>query len=345
MARLHPFLAWLTQQLLIVAVIALTFTIGLSLALEQSFGTTLVYCVCISAACSLCAQGLHELVSRWVGKRMKGLPLVVVVTVGAIPGYEIGTRLADLLTGGQSPSMLGANPRQALLLLFLILLPCAVISYYFRTREGLAAAKAQAAEHQLQLLQAQLEPHMLFNTLANLRVLIGMDPAQATAMLDQLIAFLRATLQASRSGSHSLADEFARLGDYLALMQVRMQDRLQVRLDLPPDLAAVQVPPLLLQPLVENAIKHGLEPQLDGGELRVSARREGSRLLLEVHDTGAGLSNAPSSGTQFGKTRSTGFGTHQVRERLKTRYGTDAQFTPIAPTEGGALATITLPLS
>ena len=121
------------------------------------------------------------------------------------------------------------------------------------------AAQRQAAENQLQLLQSQLEPHMLFNTLANLRVLIGIDPERAQAMLDRLIAFLRATLNASRRPSHPLAAEFTHLDDYLALMAVRMGPRLQVHFDLPEALGPLPVPPLLLQPLVENAIKHGLE--------------------------------------------------------------------------------------
>ena len=180
---------------------------------------------------------------------------------------------------------------------------------------------------------------MLFNTLANLRVLIALDPPRAQAMLDRLIAFLRATLEASRSGAHPLSAEFARLADYLALMQVRMGARLEVGLDLPPALAALPVPPLLLQPLVENAIKHGLEPKVEGGRLEVSARREGGRLLLAVRDSGVGLGAAPrEDGTRFGLA--------QVRERLATLYGPAARLTlePAADGEGGTLATIELPL-
>ena len=327
-------LPWLTQQFLLVLAIALTFAAGFALALHQDFGRTLVYSLCITGCCSAFAQGFHELVARILGgNRLRGLPLVVVVTIGALPGYQIGYWIADALTGQHSATLFEASPRQLAFLLFIVAIPCVAASYYFRSREQLADAKAQAAEHQLQLLQAQLEPHMLFNTLANLRVLIGMDPQRAQAMLDQLIAFLRATLQASRSGSHSLADEFARLEDYLALMEVRMQDRLRPVFDLPAELANEQIPPLLLQPLVENAIKHGLEPQVEGGELRVSARREGSALLLEVRDTGAGLSRDNT-------TAGTHFGLHQVRQRLAARYGADAEFTLTNHPEGGALVRI-----
>ncbi|MBL0299124.1 MAG: histidine kinase [Betaproteobacteria bacterium] len=115
---------------------------------------------------------------------------------------------------------------------------------------------------------------MLFNTLANLRMLISLDPARAQAMLDHLIAYLRATLNASRSATHSLATEFERIADYLALMGVRMGPRLQVRMDLPQDLRGLAVPALLLQPLVENSIKHGLEPHPRRRSLDITARRD-----------------------------------------------------------------------
>src|SRR3569623_437905 len=112
---------------------------------------------------------------------------------------------------------------------------------------------------------------MLFNTLANLRALSGVDPNRAQEMLDHMIAYLRATLNASRAASHSLQAEFDRLQDYLELMAIRMGPRLRFTLDLPGALAQDTVPSLLLQPLVENAIQHGLEPKVGGGEVRVAA--------------------------------------------------------------------------
>jgi LytS/YehU family sensor histidine kinase len=228
----------------------------------------------------------------------------------------------------------------------LSLIPGLVITYWFYSRETIAAQEAavqtaqrQAAEHQLKLIESQLEPHMLFNTLANLRVLIGLDPPRAQAMLDQLIAFLRSTLNASRASQHPLAAEFARLADYLALMKVRMGDRLQARFDLPAELGATPVPPLLLQPLVENCIKHGLEPNVAGGRVTVSAAQDGADLVLRVRDTGAGLSGSVGDGTRFGLV--------QVRERLATLYGARASLTleNAIDADGGTLATIRLPLA
>ena len=174
---------------------------------------------------------------------------------------------------------LGPDLRPLALILMLSLGFTVSAVYFLYSRGRLAALQAaaeaaqrSAAEAQLKLLQSQLEPHMLFNTLANLRVLIGADPVRAQTMLDRLIAFLRATLAASRSGSHALADEFARIDDYLALMAVRMGARLAVRIELPAALRELPVPALLLQPLVENAIRHGLEPKVDGGRIEVRAR-------------------------------------------------------------------------
>jgi signal transduction histidine kinase len=201
-------------------------------------------------------------------------------------------------------------------------------------------AQRQAVEAQLQLLQAQLEPHMLFNTLANLHALIDADPSRAQDMLARLIAFLRATLSASRRTTHPLSEEFARAGDYLALMQVRMGARLKVSLNLPQELADQQVPPLLLQPLLENAIQHGLEPSRHGGSLVLTASQEGRDLVLTVRDTGRGLHAA-----QLPRRGPAGFGLSCVRDRLQSLYGGRASLILAAPSDGpGTLATLHLPL-
>jgi LytS/YehU family sensor histidine kinase len=199
------------------------------------------------------------------------------------------------------------------------------------------------------LLQSQLEPHMLFNTLANLRVLISLDPPRAQAMLDRLIAFLRATLDASRAATFTLSSEFDHCADYLALMAVRMGPRLSVRLDLPPELSDVQVPPLLLQPLVENAIKHGLEPKVAGGRIEVSARLDAGELWLVVRDTGVGLTangTAAEAASNTAASPGSSFGLEQVRARLATLYGAAAELTlqPVTDVEGGVRASIRLPL-
>jgi len=279
---------------------------------------------------------------------------LLLTAAGIAAGFLLGDPLADWLRGTHAQ----AQGRDPWLTLLITVAAGAAASFYFHARgkaaamaAQIAAAERDASEARLKLLEAQLEPHMLFNTLANLRVLIGTDPPRALAMLDRLNGYLRATLGGSRQLAHPLADEFDRLADYLALMAVRMGPRLRSSLDLPDDLRAVHVPPLLLQPLVENAIRHGLEPQVEGGDIRVRARREsragGDWLLLRVEDTGAGLpeDHAREAGVvQTPATRAGGFGIAQVRERLHTLHGSRATLTLAPLPGGGTCALIALPL-
>jgi LytS/YehU family sensor histidine kinase len=208
----------------------------------------------------------------------------------------------------------------------------AAASFYFFQKyrhRGLEAevaqTQAQASHAKLKLLQTQLDPHLLFNTLANLRALITIDPQAALEMLDRMDAYLRATLSASRATEHPLSDEFARLEDYLELMKVRMGERLRYTLTLPSELAHIAVPSLILQPLVENSIKHGLEPKIAGGEVNVSAQWINGKLHLSVADTGVGMDAAAANASN-----GQGFGMVQLHERLSTRYGDDITIECIA---------------
>jgi signal transduction histidine kinase len=326
----------------------------------RSFFTKLLYSCCIGACCTALIEvtrlGLAATLDQL--RRLRGLEpshcgfdsgwrgMLLAGPVAALLGPVLGLALADSITGHRSPSLLSLGQTSSRMTLVLALLGTGISMFVLGTMERLAQARARAeaaqraaAENQLRLLQSQLEPHMLFNTLANLRVLIGLDPVRAQAMLDRLINFLRATLSASRRSSQALADEFRHLDDYLALMAIRMGPRLAVQLDLPDELSALAVPPLLLQPLVENAIKHGLEPKVEGGRIEVSARRTAERLVLSVRDTGIGLQALPAAS-------GSGFGLEQVRTRLATLHGDRASLTlqPAPDSEGGVLATLQLPL-
>jgi sensor histidine kinase YesM len=195
----------------------------------------------------------------------------------------------------------------------------------------------QALQAQLRLLQAQIEPHMLFNTLANLQGLIAIDPQRAGQMLDQLIQYLRATLSVSRAETTSLGQEFAALDAYLGLMSVRMGARLAYRCVLPDALRMARLPTMLLQPLVENAVVHGLEPKVDGGMVTIEAARRGDLLEIAVRDTGLGLDDAsPRSGG--------GVGLATTRERLQVLYGERAGVDLLPSAPHGTLARLTLPL-
>ena len=276
----------------------------------------------------------------------KGWRGALLATVGIVCGFVVGEPLGNLLFGdGVVPSA-----HDSRISLVITLVAGAIGTFYFFTRGKAAAliaernaAERDASEAKLKLLETQLEPHMLFNTLANLRVLITLDPPRAVQMLDHLNSYLRVTLSGSRAVAHPLAAEFDRLRDYLELMSIRMGARLHFTLELPDDLRDTLVPPLLLQPLVENSIRHGLEPQVEGGEIVVRARRESHagngkpQIVIEVSDTGVGLGSAqPTEGG--------GFGLAQVRERLTTMYGTRGGIEITAAAGGGTRAVVNFPI-
>jgi sensor histidine kinase YesM len=253
-----------------------------------------------------------------------------IIAVSCLLGVFLGTAIADSYFGWSSWS----DPRIMQVTLLISLLSCAAIGYYFYSNGNQEALERQVAQAQLRLLESQLDPHMLFNTLANLRALIGQDPPRAQLMLDQLNRYLRATLAGTRAPMHSMTDEFARLKDYLELMQIRMGTRLSYSLALAPELANTLMPSLILQPIVENAIKHALEPSADGGHLIVSAHTVGALVTIKISDSGPGFSGpAPD-----------GFGLTHVRERLSSHFGPKAQFTVTSTAGSGTTCSLQWPL-
>ena len=312
-----------------------------------AFEVPLVYSLCIGLLCWAMVdlgRGLFP------SARLTGWPAgssAVLLPVGAMAiSFALGSALADYWFGWSTFDGSAMATKHLRRSIGVSALAGLAVNYYFYSRgkarfliERLQAAQHQNTQAQLRLLQAQLEPHMLFNTLANLRSLIASDPVRAQTMLDHLIDFLRATLHHSRSAGapHSLAQEFARLDDYLALMAIRMGPRLHYQLDLPPALASQPIAPMLLQPLVENCIVHGLEPLVAGGALTVSAIQQGETLVITVADTGVGYTTGPKDAV-------TGFGLQQVRERLLTLYGVHADFFIHAAPGGGTIATVRIPL-
>ncbi len=254
------------------------------------------------------------------------------ILAGVFLGFVSGTLIGGAINGQSDFGMIRRAP-EFFAYIFLFSMASGIgISLYFYSQgksaylhAELEAKSRQATEAQLKLLQSQLDPHMLFNTLANLRVLIQQDPDRAVQMLDQLNDFLRSTLAASRASEHSLQAEFDRLTDYLALMQIRMGERLTFSLELPPALAQAQVPALILQSLVENAIVHGLEPKVAGGRITITAALQSGQLVLQVTDDGLGFEAAQMQ---------EGFGLAQVRERLLSRYGLHATIDLIANYSG-----------
>jgi hypothetical protein len=231
----------------------------------------------------------------------------------------------------------------------LIVAPWAALAALFRQVTGevkhreLAFAlersqlEGQALDARLRVLQGQVEPHFLFNTLANVRELVDSGSPQASAVLESLIAYLRAAVpRLGAAGDATLAQELELVRAYLAVMQMRIPDRLSCLVNADPSLEALPFPAMALLTLVENAVRHGIDPAEEGGRIEVRVSREGHGLRAQVLDTGVGLGagHNPGSGT----------GLANLRERLRLLYGEAASVTlaPVSPR--GASAELLLPL-
>ena len=203
-------------------------------------------------------------------------------------------------------------------------------------KADVATLERKLMEAQMATLQAQVEPHFLFNTLALIGQLIETDPPEAARIHACLIDYLRATLPQMRSsGGGTLGKQVELSRAYLAIMQARMKERLAVSFEVPDFLASAPFPPMMLQTLIENAIKHGLEPKIEGGHIQVSATVDGATLRVDVRDNGAG----------FDVHAGDGVGLANIRERLHLLYGSAAELVIEAPAGGGASTSIRIPYS
>lgn len=328
----------------------------------RRFAEHLAHSFAIATVCWLVAEGTHGTLDRL--RAALGVPadavrpralvdLAIATALATVAGPVMGTALVDWLAGHQVPSLSRWSDGMvrlsfALAALGTLATLSAALLAERAAREATLARRAQreAAEFRLRLLESQLEPHMLFNTLAHLHALIDEDPRAAHGALDRLISFFDATLRGSRSGEHALRDEAARIADYLAIIRMRMGPRLTCRVTLPPELEDLRVPALIVQPLVENAVKHGIEPKVGPGTIELVASRRGDVLTIDVRDTGDGL-DVQRPAHPLG----TGFGIEQVRARLKAVHGDRASlsFLPAEPPTvadglGGVVARLELPV-
>ncbi len=197
--------------------------------------------------------------------------------------------------------------------------------------------RRQVAEARMAALQAQVEPHFLFNTLASIDHLIETDPPRASVMQKNLITYLRATLHKMRESTTTLGREAELITAYLEILKVRMEERLSVKIDVPAGLRSAAFPPMMLQSLVENAIKHGLEPSSEPATLSVAAEVHDGTLRVMVADTGIGYD--PANRTTGG----TGLGLSNIRERLELLYGAAGRLEIDANSPRGTVVTLTIP--
>jgi signal transduction histidine kinase len=214
-----------------------------------------------------------------------------------------------------------------------------------KVRSAVDVAEREVMERQLvqarlQVLQAQVEPHFLFNTLAAVDYLIETEPPRASRMQKALITYLRGALPQMRQESSTLGREIKLVSSYLELIKMRIEERLEVEFAIPETLQNAEFPPMMLQSLVENAIKHGIEPKPEGGKVRVAAGVQGTQLWVEVSDTGVGL---PDGELLEGPTTGTGLGLQNIRERLAMLYPGKARLMLRSDTDSGTVIRITVP--
>jgi len=211
--------------------------------------------------------------------------------------------------------------------------------YAARTRrQREALLRDEASRAQLQVLRMQLDPHFLFNSLNAISALVDDDPVAAQRMIEHLSGFLRQTLEHAEHAEITLADEIALVRSYLEIERVRFSGRLAVDIDVDGTLDDALVPMLILQPLVENAVRHGIQPSVEGGIVRVHACADGAGLCVEVTDDGVGVSPA------FSLAGSRGLGLRNTAARLVRSYGAAASLRVMAGPRGGTRATVVLPL-
>lgn len=320
---------------------AIAITIWL-LGLAEPLWVSFAVSFCIGYSITFASLALQPFVLR-------SLPPIVSSALTTLVGIGLGLTLAGFLLYDDILLFLRhdsyGTPLLALFFGVLGLL-------FFRTQERLHEANAELAkareeqltrekahlETQLKLLQAQIEPHFLFNTLGNVVGMVRTQPEAAEKTLIDLTTLLRAALKRTRTEQITLADELTVVTALLEINQIRMGNRLRWTLNVPEELQAIELPPMLLQPLVENAVKHGIEPLEEGGVIEIGAQRIGQELLLTITDTGAGSNvSAPAAGT--------GVGIANVQSRLSALFGDEASLTLTENSPRGLIATLRVPAS
>jgi len=295
---------------------------------------------CIGLSICTCILIAHYFFDN-SGPILKAALVAAALIIGTICGSYLGSAASGL-----SPADL--FERHSLLQLLLLgVMFGSIITYIFSSREQIAESQARiqeekikrltsekkAAEANLKLLQAQIEPHFLFNTLSNVLSLLDIDSDKGKSMLVDFIQYLRASLSKIREQQATLGQEMEMIQAYLNIFKVRMGDRLQYQIDMPEKLKSNVFPPMLIQPLVENAIKHGLEPKVDGGEIFITGEAKDGILRLEVADTGDG----------FKGEKNLGMGLSNIRERLQSIYGKSSRLILEENQPHGLKATIEVP--
>ena len=285
----------------------------------RPFLHTLLYSQCIGLTICMCVVlSLYAVRDR--SAVLRGIAVLAAIAFGAVGGMAIAAVFIRI-----PGDALVTNSMFLWQVLGISILFGMIITYFFHSKEKLSATRQLAQEEHikrlsseklaleadLRRLQAQVEPHFLFNTLSNIVSLMDTDPARAKSMQMDLIRYLRTALGRSRDRDTTLGQEAELMRAYLDIFKIRMGERLHYSIEVPDRLKKLPLSPMLLQPLVENALLHGVEPKIEGGAIRICADEAGGIVTIEVSDTGNGLAAH----------RRPGVGLTNVAKRLEQLYG------------------------
>jgi len=274
------------------------------------FGASLSYSLGF-CNCAGCFWSLFVIPFTRFPKPAAAMSMLMRVVLALVLGAVSGSFVFAILTGTAPAALLGKDVDILTHMILLNLVFGAFLVFFYTSRERVSEAKRLileekirnlngrniAIETELKVLQAQIEPHFLFNTLSNIISLIDTDPHKAKAMIEHFCLFLRGCLHLARNRAVPISQEMEIIRNYLDIHRVRMGNRLSYKIDIPDSLLECQIPPLLIQPLVENSIKHGLEPKLEGGEVAIKGEIEGNIIRITVTDSGIGIiENATGTG-------------------------------------------------
>jgi signal transduction histidine kinase len=326
--------------------VSLVFGLLLSLSMEVSFLIVITRAVTVGLSAML-AFGLFE---QWPKRLPAWLARSALQLIGVAVAVPIGAALAYIITTGGDPQFEHDQKRVMGYLMLtvtgLLFAPWIAVGAMLKQRDAFARDQAvafqlersqlerNALDTRLRLLQAQVEPHFLFNTLANVQALVDAGSPQASRVLKSLIAYLRAAVPRMHEPATTLGQELELVGAYLELMQMRMPDRLQSALHIDPAAAKLRCPPVTLLTLVENAVRHGIDPSEEGGRIDLDVWLRDGRCYVRVTDTGVGLQ--PTS-------EGLGTGLSTLRERLQLTFGGDAQLRLMEVEPHGVCAELDFP--
>jgi sensor histidine kinase YesM len=338
-------------RLIFIIVAAIALTMFLSLMWRSSTASLFLRVVSLTTLAVL-VFGVFETRPRRLPRWVARWTLQIVGIVVALP---IATFIIYMMSTdpGQGPFWKNGDRLggfSVLSLMGFLLAPWAAVTVLFRQRDAELQRQAlsfelekselerKAVDARLRLLQAQIEPHFLFNTLANVRQLVEVGSKQAPAVLDSLIDYLRAAVPRINEKATTLGHELQLVRAYLELMHLRMPDRLQYALHIDEAAEALRCPPMTLLTLVENAVRHGIDPAEDGGRIDISINVRGDRCLARVTDTGVGLAHA-GRGSGVGL----GTGLSSLRERLALAFGGNADLRIVESVPNGVCAEVEFP--